>query len=129
MRTLLSITLALGLLAAFTLTAAADTDVTGTWSGSFKITGPNGETNDSTSYMVLKQNGSEITGTAGPNESEQYQITKGKIEGGKIPLETDAEGHSVKFDLVLAGDRITGEANLSGNGATAKAKLDLTRVK
>jgi len=128
MRTLRSVALAAGLLAAFALTAA-DTDVTGKWSGSFNITGPDGETNNDTAYLVLKQNGSEITGTVGPNENEQYQITKGKIDGGKITLEADASGHSVKFDLVVAADRITGEANMSGDQGTAKAKLDVTRVK
>jgi len=66
MRTLLSVALAAGLLAAIALTAAADTDVTGKWSGSFNITGPNRETDNDTAYLVLKQNGNEISGIRHP---------------------------------------------------------------
>ena len=119
----------IALLAVFTPIALADTNITGKWSGSFNITGPDGRTQDDTAYLVLRQNGSEVTGTVGPNEDQQFPIVKGKIESGKITLEADREGNSVKFDLVLADDRITGEANMSADGASVKAKLDVTRVK
>jgi hypothetical protein len=126
MRTLLFF-LALG---AFALSAAADTDVTGKWSGSFIITGPDGQTKDDTAYLVLKQNGTEITGTAGPNEDKQLTITKGRIDGNKISFEVEDEGHSVKVELALVADHITGDATMTGdNGETTKAKVDVTRVK
>lgn len=126
MKTLLSISL----LTIFALTAIADTDISGKWSGSFNITGPNGETKEDTAFLVLKQTGGAITGTVGPNEDEQYPIGKGTIEGDKITLEADANGHTVKLDLVLAADHIKGEANMAGdNGESMKAKLDVTRVK
>jgi hypothetical protein len=118
------------LLCVFALTVLADTDLTGKWSGSFKITAPNGETNDTTAFLVLKQSGSDITGTAGPSEDEQYPITKGKIDGDKITMELDHEGHMVKLDLVLVADRITGDASMSAeDGGTVKAKVDVGRVK
>lgn len=117
------------MLAAFAGLAIADTNVTGKWSGSFNITASNGEMKESTALLVLKQNGSEITGTVGPNEEEQFAIQKGRIEGDKITLEADHEGQTIKFDLVLAADRITGEANMSREGETSKAKLDVTRAK
>src|SRR5215831_4061146 len=104
------------MLAAFAGFAVADVNVTGKWSGSFIATGPDGQTKDSTAVLVLKQNGSEITGTVGPNEGQQHEITKGKIEGDKITLEAADGGHAIKFDLVLDGDRITGEANAAGEG-------------
>jgi hypothetical protein len=109
--------------------ASADVNVTGKWSGSFNLTGPNGETKESSALLLLKQNGADISGTVGPSEDEQYAIQKGKVEGDKITLEVDHEGHTIKFDLVLAADRITGEANLSREGETAKAKIDVTRAK
>jgi hypothetical protein len=117
------------MLAAFAGLAMADGDVTGKWSGSFNMTGPNGEMKESTAMLVLKQSGTDITGTVGPNEGEQIAIQKGKIEGAKITLEAEHDGHSIKFDLVLAADRITGDANMSGEGQAAKAKLDVTRSK
>jgi hypothetical protein len=110
-------------LAALAGAATIDVDVTGKWSGSFKVTSENGETKETTALLMLNQSGAEITGTVGPNEGDQAAIQKGKIEGDKITLEAEHDGHTVKFDLVLAADRITGEANMSGDGQTAKAKV------
>ena len=110
--------------------AVADVNVTGKWSGSFKRMGRDEQQPEgSTAVLMLKQNGSEITGTVGPNEGEQHVISKGKIEGDKITLESADGGIVIKFDLVLTGDRIAGEANASGEGRTLKAKLDLKREK
>ena len=109
--------------------AMADVDVSGKWSGSFNVTSPDGETHESTAVLILKQSGTTITGTAGPNEDQQFNIQNGKIDGSKITLEVDHDGQPIKMDLVLAGDRITGEANMSHDGQTAKAKLEVTRAK
>ena len=125
MRTLLC----LFVLAALACAAIADVDVTGKWSGSFNMTGPNGETKDGTALLMLKQSGTDITGTVGTSEDEQFAIQKGKIEGDKITLEADHGGHTMKIDLVLAADRITGEAHMSAEGQTLKAKIDVSRAK
>jgi hypothetical protein len=116
-------------LAAFAGFAVADVNVTVKWSGSFIATGPGGQTKDSTAVLVLKQNGSDITGTVGPNEGEQHEITKGKIEGDKITLEAADGAHAIKFDLALDGDRITGEVNAVGEGQKLEAKIDVMREK
>ena len=116
-------------MAALAGVALADTDVTGKWSGSFNATNPNGETKESTAFLVLKQNGAAITGTVGPNEDEQFPIQKGKIDGDKITIEADHDGHTMTFNLVLAAERITGEAQMSRDGQTMKAKIDVTRAK
>ncbi len=121
--------LCLLLLAAFAGSAMADADVSGKWSGSFNMMGPNGETKETTALLMLKQTGSTITGSLGPSEDEQHTITKGKIEGGKISLEAADGNMSIKFELALTGDRITGEATADGEGRTMKAKLDVTRKK
>jgi hypothetical protein len=122
-------TIACILLAAFALSAAPDTDVTGKWSGSFVLKTPEGETRDSTAFLVLKQSGTEITGTVGPNESEQYEIKKGAIEGEKITLLVEAENRIVNFTLAVASDRIKGDVTMSREGQTATAKLDVGRAK
>lgn len=110
--------------------AVADVSVTGKWSGTIAITHPNGETEDSGALLVLTQNGTEVTGSVGPDEDKRFNITKGKIEGDKITLEVEDEGRVIKFALVLAEDHIKGEANMSGpNGESAKAKLDVARSK
>lgn len=123
MRTLVCI------LFAATLAVAADSDVTGKWTGSFNVTGPNGETDDSTAVLMLKQTGTAITGTVGPNDDQQFPILKGKIDGDKITLEADHDGHTMNFNLVLAAGRIKGEVQMSHDNQTMKGKLDVGRAK
>jgi hypothetical protein len=117
------------LLAVGALTAVADTNVTGAWSGSFRTSANNGDLRETTAYLVLKQSGGEITGTVGPSEDQQFPIVKGKIEGDKITIKVENEGNKIKLDLVLADDRITGDASLLIHGETRTAKVDLKRVK
>ena len=117
-------------LAVFALAAPPDLDLTGKWTGSFNMSSPDGEQHDSGIVMVLKQTGAELTGTAGPEEGEQYPITNGKVDGGKITLEVQrGEGHVIKFELAIAGDRMKGGANMSANGETRTAKVDVGRAK
>jgi hypothetical protein len=126
MKTLVCLLL-LGVLA---LCAAADVNVTGKWSGSFSIAAPNGDLKESTALLVLKQNGTEITGTVGPNEEERFAIQKGKIEGDKITLEVEGDNNRhMRFDMVFASERIKGDVSMSADGESRKAKIDVGRVK
>ena len=109
--------------------AMADVDVTGKWSGTLDLTGPNGETNQTTALLMLKQTGAAITGTVGPNEEQQFPIQKGKIEADVITLEADHDGHTMTLDLKLVSGRITGDVRMSRDGQTMKAKLDVSRQK
>lgn len=120
------------ILCCFLLTAMAMfADVSGKWSGSFDVTGPDGQTKSSTAFLVLKQSSDAITGTAGPNEQEQFTIKFGKIEGDKIALEVAHEnGLVIKFDLTLAGGHIKGNASGENEeGQKMTAKVDVTAVK
>jgi hypothetical protein len=105
-------------------------DVTGKWSGSFDVTGPDGETKADTAFLNLKQEGGKITGTAGPSEDHQMDIKTGKIEGDKIALEVVLEdGNVLTFDLALAADHIKGDVKGQMGDEKMTAKLDVTRVK
>jgi len=108
---------------------AADVNVAGNWSGTFVMSNSDGETHDSTALLKLKQDGKTITGTAGPNEDQQWPITTGKVEGDKITLEVQSDGPLLKFDLVLSGDHLKGDAHASQDGRNMSAKLDATRAK
>jgi hypothetical protein len=105
----------------------AAADLTGKWTGSFDTTGPDGEMKQSTAYMDLKQNGSEVTGTAGPNQNRQWPIMKGKIDGDQITFEVQSDGPLMKFELRLVDEHLKGEAHAERDGKTMKAKLDLTK--
>jgi hypothetical protein len=119
--------LALGVLA-FTAAAA---DVTGKWSGKFAPIGPDGQEHDGSAFVILKQAGTQLTGTAGPDESDQWPMSNGKIQGNKITGEVkDPNGPTYKLDLVLDGEHIKGDITVvAPDGTTQKAKLDVTRVK
>jgi len=103
-------------------------DITGKWTGTYTMVGGSGDSGET--VMVVKQNGTEITGTAGPGEDQQWPIQKGKIEGNKITGEVSSpDGAVYKLDLVVDGDRIRGEATTSQDGQTITLKVDLTRAK
>jgi hypothetical protein len=116
------------LLAALGSFAATAADVTGKWTGSFTLV--SGDGHDETALLVLKQTGTAITGTIGPNEDEQHAITKGSIDGDKITLEVVEPETRVKLDLVLTGDRIVGDVAVNGEeGRGIKGKIDVKRAK
>jgi len=119
----------LALVALASLPAAADVNLTGNWTGTFTMIGPNGETKDTGAILVLKQNGSEITGTVGPDDQERFDITKGSIDGNKIALDVTDGEHKIHFDLTLAEDRLQGDVHMSADGEERKAKLDVKRAK
>ena len=109
--------------------AAHAADVSGTWNGSLKITGPDGQMQDDTIHMVLKQDGAKLTGTAGPNANEQLPIQKGTVEGNKVTMEVAVGEGSFKFDVALEGEHLKGDVVLSVGGQSMKAKMDATRPK
>ena len=118
---------ALLLFTSFALTAG---ELTGKWSGKFEITNSNGESKSDSAYMNLKLAGTTITGTAGPNEDQQWAIKNGKLGEGKLTFKVEMEdGGSIDFDLVFDGDTIRGSAAGTGNGGEKlSAKVDLKRV-
>src|SRR5437870_3244902 len=110
------------------LSVALASDLTGKWSGSFLITRPDGETKDSQAVLELKQNGTELTGTAGPSSDKQWAIQKVKVEGDKLTFEVQSDGPLIKFELTLSNDHLKGEAKAEQEGQTMKATVDLQRT-
>jgi hypothetical protein len=115
------------LLSALALSGA---EITGKWSGSFDITNSDGATEADTAYMSLKQNGAEVTGTAGPSADKQWTIQKGKLDGQKLTFEVLMEdGGTLVFDLTFDGSSIEGNVKGTGSGGeqmSAKTKLKRT---
>lgn len=114
------------LLLALCAVAAFAADASGKWAGTF--TPEEGGPTDG--VVILKQDGAALTGTAGPNDGEQLEISNGKIDGNKVTFEIKhPNGMNLKIDLVLDGDSLKGDVTANNNGQTMKAKLDLKRVK
>lgn len=102
-------------------------DLGGTWTGSFVITLPDGKTKNDTALLRLKQNGAEITGTAGPNADQQWPIQNGHVEGDKITFEIANEGHTMTFELAMVDGHLKGEARGEPGSKIPTAALDLAR--
>jgi hypothetical protein len=120
------------LLAASLVLSAADVNVSGKWSGSFSLTKPDGTNDDGSAFTILKQDGGQITGTAGPDEEHQWTIEKGAISGNNVTLEVkDSDRATIfKLSLVLEGDHLKGPVTVvTDEGQTLNAKVDFTRVK
>ena len=130
MKTLICLLVLTGLI----LTAAPAADLTGKWTGKFDITNANGETKPDEAFMDLKLDGSTVTGTAGPNQDQQWTIRNGKLESGKLTFEVlmqdnGEDNGKIVFDLVFDGSSIRGSAQGTGHdGEKMSAKVDLKRA-
>jgi hypothetical protein len=108
-------------LAAGTLLAA---DATGTWTGTF--TPDDGQARPA--YLVLKQEGDKLTGTAGPDQNEQRPIQNGKADNGNVTFEIATEETVMKVVLKQDGDQMVGELTRERGGQTQTAKLTVKRA-
>jgi hypothetical protein len=115
--------LCLMLLAASSALAA---DVSGVWTGTLT---PDGRDNGDTALLILRQDGDKLTGTGGPNQSEQRPIANGAIKGDRITFEVQAaESRVISFDLKVAGDQLTGRAEMRQDGQVrGAATINLKR--
>jgi hypothetical protein len=125
------VTIALALLAPPALPMQSAKAVTGTWSGTLIVT-VDGKATDAVEYVhtVLKQIGSDVSGTAGADADHQYPIRKGTATTVRdvttLTFEFIANGVHTSFNLksidgLLRGDaRIVGE---DGHAHTATAEL------
>src|SRR5947207_11389654 len=66
-------------------------DVSGKWSG-----GP--------FFLILKQEGTQLAGTGGPLESEQYSFQSAKVDGNHVTFKIA----SYEADLELQGEEMRG---------------------
>ncbi len=101
-------------LMAFALLAAA-ADVTGTWMGKVDV-GNGGSDPTIPMTITLKQNGSELTGTAG-DASHQFPIEKAEINGSSVKFQVTAGPGVLTFNLRQRGDVMTGTAKIENKEA------------
>src|ERR1700692_333765 len=80
------------LAATLTLAYGAVADFSGKWSGS-------APDNAGGMYVVLHQEGTTLTGSAGPSESKQFPIIAGKVDGDHLTFEIKMSAGIIRFDL------------------------------
>ena len=103
-------------------------DATGKWTGSLLVPTPDGE-QARPAHLVLKQEGATLTGSAGPDASEQHPIQNGKVEDGKLVFEVATGSNVMKFALNQDGDEIKGDISRERDGQRQNAKLVVKREK
>ena len=111
-------------LAAVGLMAA---DATGTWTGTLMAPQSDGTEKPGPAYLVLKQDGVKISGSAGPNADEQHPMREGKADNGAITFEVAAGSAVMKFSLKQDGEEIKGTVARDRDGETQTAKLAVKR--
>ena len=107
--------------------AAPPADLTGKWEGTIKGERPDGTPYESPALLILQQKGTTITGSIGGDENDRHPITSGTIEDSKVTIvaKNDSNGREFRLELVLDGDRLSGNA-YSGD---SKVKLQVRRRK
>ncbi len=115
------------MMTALLLLAAMAGDLTGKWSGAFKVDGGD---HNVPQLFILKQQGTTLTGSGGPNSGEQYPIENGRIEGDKVRFEITTGEWKFTYDLRLAEpDGLKGDLKLESVGDRRTAQVSLARVK
>jgi hypothetical protein len=85
------------------LVALIASNFSGTWSGTMTAV----TTNDP-AFMVLAQDGNNITGTIGPDRDAQFKITNASVDGDTLTVEAQP-GDTLRFVMELDGDKLAGE--------------------
>lgn len=109
--------------------SAIAADANGRWSGTMSYRTSDGSERVGPALLILKQDGSTISGSAGPDDSERHEIQNGKSDNGNLTFDVPTGETIMKFNLKHEGDEIKGEITRQRDGETQTAKLDLKRSK
>lgn len=91
--------------------------VSGTWTGTVTFKA-DGETHEDPLHAVLKQDGTTLTGSAGPDADRQYRINNGKVAtaNGEITVSfiVIVNGVQTSLDLKRVDAALKGTATIEG---------------
>ncbi len=113
-------------LAAWLLLASAAwaADLSGHWTGAFHANGGDG---DIPQLFVLKQQGTAISGSGGPDANEQYPITNGTVAGDQVKFEVKTGKRDFVYDLKANGTKLRGSIVIKSAEDTRTADVWLER--
>jgi hypothetical protein len=104
-------------------------DLYGQWSGAYELRNARNELRYDDLFVTLRLQAGTLTGSAGPHEYEQYQISDAHIEGPTIGFEVyRGRLGTTSFTLTLVGARLTGTAKIDRESGTQLARVILDRV-
>ena len=104
-------------------------DATGKWTGTLTPVGDGNGGRSDGALLILKQEGTKLTGTAGPDANQQNPIQDGKAENGTLTFDLPFGGGMMKFVLKQQGEEISGDISAERDGQKMNAKLALKREK
>ena len=105
--------------------AALAANVNGDWSGEGVANGDKQPV-----YLVLRQDGSTLTGSGGPSLLQQDLIQNGKIDGNKITFDVNpVSATPLHFELTADAGSLKGTITLQHKGQPLKVAISLTRAK
>ena len=115
--------------AMFPTVALCAPNIAGKWSGTLQMDGQN---EAKPAYSIFHQDGNRLSGTVGPDETEQDEFDGGKVEGDKltfdVPQGDNGEG-TLHVEMRVQGDQMTGRATWSGPPPhTGSGTISLKRV-
>lgn len=106
-------------------------NLTGTWTG-FLVSSTDPSDRDAAQF-ALKQSGTDLTGTGGPNGSQQWVIRKGVVtttkDGTTVTFEVQNDTILLQFDLKLVDGHLTGGVTAERDGEKRTGTIDLERAK
>ena len=85
-------------------------DFSGRWQGKLSVNG-----DEMPGYLVLKQDGRQLTGTAGPDAQKQVKLNKGLVEEGEATIEVSPGQAVLRFVLRIKDDKLMGDVFEDGN--------------
>lgn len=115
---------AIGIFLLLVSTAVA-ADLSGKWSGTFRAAGAD---HDIPQLFILKQVGSKLSGSGGPDASEQYPIENPRIDGDTVTFEITTGEWKFRYHLKMSGLHLTGDLELTSADSRRTAKVALNKV-
>ena len=100
-------------------------DLSGKWSGTFRAAGAD---HDVPQLFILKQDGSKLSGSGGPDAGEQYPIENPRVEGDKVAFEITTGEWKFSYRLKVSGPHLTGDLELTSADSRRTAKVALNRA-
>jgi hypothetical protein len=107
------------------VSTAVAADVSGKWSGTFRAAGAD---HDVPQLFILKQEGSRLTGSGGPDESEQYPIENPRIDDDKVTFEITTGEWKFSYHLKVWGPHLTGDLELTSADSRRTARVALNKI-